>query len=661
MTTESLNRRSFLRVTALAGGGMMIALHLDPAGAARPGAAAAVRRRTFRRSPSSRSHADGIVTIMSKNPEIGQGIKNMLPMIIADELDVDWAASRSSRPTSISRSTARRSPAAAPPRRPTGIRCARSAPRCRQMLIAAAAQQWSVPAARAAPRRPGRVMHASSNRSLGYGELAADGRDACRCRLLSTRAAEGPEGLQDHRQADQGRRHGRHRHRQADLQHRLHAARHALRGVREGAGLRRQGGDRQPRRDQGAARREARLRRRGRHHPHGPAAAASRSSPTAGGRRNTARARSCRSPGPTHPTSSQRSEGFAGAGRRARQAGAARRASARTATSTRRFASAGAKVVEAAYFYPFIPHAPLEPQNCAAHWQNGKLEIWTPSQTPAARSRASSRRRWASRRRDITMHMMKVGRRLRPPSHQRLRGRGRVRSPSRSGVPVKLLWTREDDMRHDFYRPGRLPLPEGRRRRDRQARRVEESLRHVRVTEAAQRRTAVRHRREHRGHRVPGAASCRTSTSALERCRSACRPARCARRAATPTAFVFQSFIDELAHAAGKDPVQFRLDLLASAGVPGARSAAADGFDATRMSAVVKLVAEKSGWGTPRCRRAPAWASPSSSATAATSRRWPRSRSTPRSASRSTRCGWPATSAARSSTRCTPRTRCRAA
>ena len=82
-----LNRRSFLRVSALAGGGLIAAVYLEPfADVFAQGAPAPLN---FVATAFIRIGADGAVTIISKNPEIGQGIKTSLPMLIADELDVD--------------------------------------------------------------------------------------------------------------------------------------------------------------------------------------------------------------------------------------------------------------------------------------------------------------------------------------------------------------------------------------------------------------------------------------------------------------------------------------------------------------------------------------------------------------------------------------------
>jgi isoquinoline 1-oxidoreductase beta subunit len=85
---SALGRRSFLRVSAIAGGGLLLSAYIDPKafGQAPQGPPPA----TLTPNAFIRIAPDGIVTITAKNPEIGQGIKTMLPMLIAEELDVDW-------------------------------------------------------------------------------------------------------------------------------------------------------------------------------------------------------------------------------------------------------------------------------------------------------------------------------------------------------------------------------------------------------------------------------------------------------------------------------------------------------------------------------------------------------------------------------------------
>src|SRR6185437_2120835 len=89
MDTTRVDRRSFLRVTALAGGGLLLGTYvraLHASGVIPPTWAAG----EFVPNAFIRMTPDGIVTIVAKNPEIGQGVKTMLPMLIADELDVEW-------------------------------------------------------------------------------------------------------------------------------------------------------------------------------------------------------------------------------------------------------------------------------------------------------------------------------------------------------------------------------------------------------------------------------------------------------------------------------------------------------------------------------------------------------------------------------------------
>ena len=171
-TNTRVDRRSFLRVTALAGGGIMLGSYLRfaetaEAFAATPGSGAA----EFAPNAYIRLMPDGIVTIIAKNPEIGQGVKTMLPMLIADEMDVDWKNVRIEQAIldtdkytpgqSAGGSTA--TPSNWMPMRQVGAAA-------RMMLVTAAAQTWNVPESEL-ETTAGVVYHRSSNRKISYGEL----------------------------------------------------------------------------------------------------------------------------------------------------------------------------------------------------------------------------------------------------------------------------------------------------------------------------------------------------------------------------------------------------------------------------------------------------------------------------------------------------------
>src|SRR5215213_428598 len=81
-----LPRREFLRASAIVGGGLLLAAYAEPVAAME----GMLPPAEFLPNAFIRMTPDGIVTIIAKNPEIGQGVKTMLPMLIADELDVDW-------------------------------------------------------------------------------------------------------------------------------------------------------------------------------------------------------------------------------------------------------------------------------------------------------------------------------------------------------------------------------------------------------------------------------------------------------------------------------------------------------------------------------------------------------------------------------------------
>ena len=187
------------------------------------------RRPPSRRStPSCASTPDGVVTIMAQNPEIGQGVKTMLPMLIAEELDVAWKDVRVEQadfdPVKLPRPDGRRQHGDA--EHYESMRQVGAA--ARAMLVAAAAKEWGTTPDECTTR-DGKVHFGDKVKT--YGELATAA--AAMTPPDPQPRPQEPEGLQDHRHADPGRRQPEDRDRQAALRHRRHGAGHEVRGVRE--------------------------------------------------------------------------------------------------------------------------------------------------------------------------------------------------------------------------------------------------------------------------------------------------------------------------------------------------------------------------------------------------------------------------------------------
>ncbi len=590
-TAPVVNRRDFLKRGAAGGAALIVGFHLAPR------AFADQAKDQEEKTPNPfdawvRITPDDRVTLVLGKSEMGQGVFTALPMILAEELSVDWkqvhVEQAPTNPKIYDLGTGGSGSVAGSwlPLRQAGAAA-------REMLIAAAAKRWEV-GTDTCKAKNGFVVHGHPERSLRYGELVVDAAKLPVPNLNKVPLKNADDftivGRDTHRLDTALKSTGK---AQFGIDSRAPGMLYAVIArcpVFEGkvASF-----------DAGKARAVAGVRDvfeiktsgRGASTTGGVAVLADNSWAAIQGRKalevkweegaaaneSSEELRSQFLANASKPGGVLRSEGDADAVLRA-----------------------ASKKLEAIYELPFAAHVCMEPMNCTVHIRPDSAEAWVPSQGP----------QWAQA---VIAEAAKL-----PPEkvtvHTTLMGGGFGRRYQAdfvmeaaevakiSGKPVMVLWTREDDMQHDFYRPASYHRLEG----------ALDGEGKLAAWKHFQTSTSIAAKWSQKGADDPGLGEFGTGAT-LPYLTPNIRIEYTLAHSSAPRAwwrsvehsssgFVVESFVDELARAAGQDPLEFRLKLIGEARrIPQFGEGREDyhPLDTSRLKGVLRLAAEKAGWDKP--------------------------------------------------------------
>jgi len=549
MSHATVDRRAFLKTGAAAGATLVIGFYL-PAFERRD-ARAPASPEPFKPNAWIEIRPDGAVTIWTGRSEMGQGVRTAMPMIVAEELEADW--------TRVQVAQADADPAYGD-QFTVGSRSVRSGfeplrkagAAAREMLIGAAALTWNVPR-ESCRARNGMVEHVPTGRRLGYGDLAA-------------RAATLPVPADPPLKAPSEFRLLGHRMPRVDTPDKVSGTAVFGLDVRVPGmvyaavarcpvfGGRVKTFDPAPALAVPGVQRVVQI-------SSGVAVVAERTWPAFQGKK------ALKIEWDEGATARWSSDGiwsaFAAA---AARSGEVVRAVGDVDASLK----VAARTVEAVYQAPYLAHACMEPMNCTAQVRGGRCEIWAPTQSPQGVQRAAAKVSGLPLE-AITVHVTYLGggfgRRGGPVDY----ATEAVELAQQIAGPVQVVWTREDDIQNALYRPATYNVLRG----GLDARGVPLVWSHRLVGPAGGTFLLTRGADE-LIYPVPN--------FRLERVIEDPGVPVAPWRGVGPSqnGWVVESFVDELAHAAGKDPYAFRRDLVA--GQP-------------RLLGVLDLAAQQAGWG----------------------------------------------------------------